>query len=226
MGRQHQPYEQHHAVEAKGSAVSVSQMLAAGLASVGAAVVTSRFGVAGTVIGAALTTMIITGGSAIIKSYLETLGGRVKSAPEKLRASRMRQQSGRAPEGPSDEPTRAVETGEGRRGIMDRLRSSFGWFRQLPSSGKRSILLKAAIPAVLVFVLAIVAVTGLEFAGGRTLSCMVWGECYVAADGSGPSSSLGLLASGGSGSDGGPLQRQPGDSGGGLFDSPAEEQYE
>lgn len=225
-------------MDAKAPMISVSQMLAAGLASAGAAAATSRFGVAGTLIGAALTTMIITGGSAVLRSYLETIGGHVKKAPEKLRATRMRQQSGRAAEQPpaNDEPTQAMETGEGgRRGFLDKFRSSIDWFKNLPSSQKRSILLKAAVPMALVFVIAIVAVTGAELLGGRTLSCMVWGECYVAADGSGPSTSFGTLASGGGGgSEGVPAEQldQPGEEpgGGGLFDfggdNAAEEQYE
>ncbi len=228
--------------------VSVSQMIAAGLASAGAAAATSRFGVAGTLVGAALTTMIITGGSAVLKSYLENIGGRLKSVPETIRANKMRQQAGRTAEQPAsqsaDAPTQAVENNE-RRGFFGKLRSAFEWFKGLPSSAKRSILLKAAIPMVLVFVIAIVAVTGAEFLGGQTLSCMVWGECYAAADGSGPRTSFGTLASGGGG--GQPLQPvqpdggqgiQPGggsggdsggDSGGGLFDfgggNAADEQY-
>ena len=57
---------------AKGApVVSVHQVVGAGLAAATAAFVTSRFGVAGTLLGAALTAMIITGGSAILKSYLE-----------------------------------------------------------------------------------------------------------------------------------------------------------
>lgn len=233
-------------MDAKTPTISVSQMLAAGLASAGAAAATSRFGVAGTLVGAALTTMIITGGSAVIKSYLENIGGRIQSVPQKLRTNRMREQAGRTAGQPTagqpaDAPTQAVEKNE-RRGFLQKIRSAFEWFRGLPSSAKRSILLKAAIPMVLVFVIAIVAVTGAEFLGGQTLSCMVWGECYAAADGSGPRTSFGTLASGGGG--GQPLQPvQPdggqgvepggssgGDSGGGLFDfgggGAADEQYE
>jgi hypothetical protein len=47
------------------SNVDTYQIVAAGLAATGAAFVTSRFGAAGTLLGAAVTTMIITGGSAI-----------------------------------------------------------------------------------------------------------------------------------------------------------------
>lgn len=233
-------------MDAKTPMVSVSQMLAAGLASAGAAAATSRFGVAGTLVGAALTTMIITGGSAVIKSYLENIGGRIQSVPQKLRTNRMREQAGRGAGQPTagqpadDAPTQAVEARGERRGFLQKIRSAFGWFRGLPSSAKRSILLKAAIPMVLVFVIAIVAVTGAEFLGGQTLSCMVWGECYAAADGSGPRTSFGTLASGGGGQtlqpvqpDGGqgvqPSGAPGGDSGGGLFDfgggNAADEQY-
>jgi hypothetical protein len=231
VGKSHpnQPYEQHHAVDAKTPVVSFSQIMAAGLASAGAAAATSRFGVAGTLVGAALTTMIITGGSAVLKSYLETIGGRIKTAPQKLRASRMREQSGRSAGQPiaSDAPTEAVETRSGRReGFLGKFRSAFEWFKGLPASAKTSILLKAAIPMVLVFVIAVVAVTGAELVGGRTLSCMVWGECYAAADGSGPSTSFGTLASGGGGGGTGQPVEQPG-GGGGLFDgnNAADEQY-
>ena len=53
--------------------VRAPQVVAAGLASTVAAFLTSTFGVAGTMLGAALTAMIITGGSAILRSYLENL---------------------------------------------------------------------------------------------------------------------------------------------------------
>ncbi len=200
-------------MDAKTPTISVSQMIAAGLASAGAAAATSRFGVAGTLVGAALTTMIITGGSAVIKAYLENIGGRLKNVPQTLRANRNRQQAGRTAEQPAAEaPTEPVETGGERRsqrrgerrGFLAKVRSAFEWFRGLPSSAKRSILLKAAIPMVVAFVVAIVAITGTELLGGRTLSCMVWGECYVASDGSsGSRTSFGALSSGGGGQ---PLQ--------------------
>ena len=65
--------------------------MAAGLAATAASFVTSRFGVAGTLLGAALTAMIITGGSAILKSYLESVSGRVRGMPKKLRSNRGQQ---------------------------------------------------------------------------------------------------------------------------------------
>ena len=62
--------------------------MAAGLAATAASFVTSRFGVAGTLLGAALTAMIITGGSAILRSYLESVSGRVRGMPTKLSSQR------------------------------------------------------------------------------------------------------------------------------------------
>ena len=64
--------------------------MAAGSAAAVAAFVTSRFGVAGTLLGAALTAMIITGGSAILKAHLENVTGNVRKVPRKLRGPKPR----------------------------------------------------------------------------------------------------------------------------------------
>src|SRR5215210_1743786 len=68
--------------------VNGSQILAAGFASAGAALITSKFGVAGTLLGAALTTMIITGGSAILRAYIGSTADRVRSGATRLRERR------------------------------------------------------------------------------------------------------------------------------------------
>src|SRR4028119_2348526 len=70
------------------SGVNSHQIMAAGLAATGAAFVTSRFGVAGTLLGAALTAMIITGGSAVLKAYIENAAGRVRSGATRLKQRR------------------------------------------------------------------------------------------------------------------------------------------
>ena len=62
--------------------------MAAGLAATGAAFVTSRFGVAGTLLGAAVTAMIITGGSALLRAYIESAAGRVRGGATRLRERR------------------------------------------------------------------------------------------------------------------------------------------
>ncbi|WP_162924616.1 hypothetical protein [Rubrobacter indicoceani] len=259
MSSPNQPYQEHHAVEAKGSGISVSQMLAAGMASVGAALFTSRFGVAGTLIGAGLTTMIITGGSAILKSYLDTLSGHVKSMPQRINTGRTRLNRSRAGRAANttatvDSATRSDASegmavyGRGRdggRGFFGKLGSAFGWFRRLPGSRKRRVILGAAIPAVIAFVVAMGAITSVEVVSGRTLSCLTGGVCQTATGASGATANttFGEIASRAGGSSGGaaqpfenqleppslaPEQQVPsdgsgaeGDSGGGFFEQPS-----
>ncbi|MGI8650690.1 MAG: hypothetical protein ACR2KW_09980 [Rubrobacter sp.] len=228
----HQPFEDHHAVDAKGSGLSFSQMLAAGLASTGAAVVTSRFGVAGTIIGAALTTMIITGGSAILKSYLETLAGHAKSVPQRINTGRTRANRARAgrtgstatvnrdplPDSEGMKVYGRGENGGGRQGFSGKLRSSFGWFSNLSTSRKSGILLGAAVPAVIAFIVAMSAITSVEVASGRTLSCLTSGTCQteIGASGATSNTTFGTVASQASGSSGG--SSQPAES---QLDSPS-----
>jgi hypothetical protein len=59
--------------------VKPSAVVAAGVASALAAFFTSRFGVAGTMLGAALTAMIITGGSALFSFYMERAAARARN---------------------------------------------------------------------------------------------------------------------------------------------------
>jgi hypothetical protein len=80
--------------EGKQPLVKPSAVVAAGLASSVAAFFTSRFGVAGTVIGAALTTMIITAGSAVFGVYLERAAARARDGiPSVVRARPPRRRS-------------------------------------------------------------------------------------------------------------------------------------
>src|SRR5215213_7968185 len=118
--------------------------MSAGLAATGASFVTSKFGVAGTLLGAALTAMIITGGAAILRAYLETLTGRVKQVPKKLRSRREQQGN-------------AGATMPGRPDLRDnfagRMRAALGWFSNMPTLRRRSILMKGLLAAVIAFVL-------------------------------------------------------------------------
>lgn len=229
-------------------------MLAAGLASTGAAIFTSRFGVAGTLVGAALTTMIITGGSAILKSYLDTLAGHAKSVPQRINTGRTRANRVRAgrtttstidttrTEAPSEG---MVVYGRGRggdgQGFFSKLRSSFGWFSGLSGSRKAGILVGAAVPAVIAFVVAMSAITSVEVVSGRTLSCLTSGTCQTETSGASSNTTFGELASRASGSSGSdqpfenqlqppnlaPEQDSSGQSGtgdgGGFFGQPADD---
>src|SRR5215218_4344439 len=185
------------------SVITTPQIMSAGLAATGASFVTSRFGVAGTLLGAALTAMIITGGSAILRAYLETLTGHVRQVPKKLRSRREQQGDG---------------TMLGRPDLRDnfagRMRAALGWFSNLPTLRRRSILMKGLLAAVVAFFLCMGLVWGTEKLIGNNLSCGLWAECPYGATpgihplgyggtGAGSSVSGGAMNTGGAG----PLER-------------------
>jgi hypothetical protein len=157
--------------------MSGSQVFAAGLASTTAAFVTSKFGVAGTILGAALTTMIITGGAAILNAYLQSVTGSVRKVPHKLRARRERRERRKAARY-AEPPT---ETLPGRPDLRDnfmgRARAAVGWFSHLPLPARRSIVVKGLIAAAVAFVISMGAIYALERGIGNSLSCGLWGNC-------------------------------------------------
>ena len=144
--------------------------MSAGLAATGASFVTSRFGVAGTLLGAALTAMIITGGSAILRAYLETLSGHVRGMPKKLRSRRDQQQEATMPGRP-----------DLRDNFAGRMRAALSWFSNLPTLRRRSILIKGFVAAVVAFLLCMGLVWGTEKLIGNSLSCGLWAECPYGA---------------------------------------------
>jgi hypothetical protein len=151
--------------------------MSAGLAATAASFVTSRFGVAGTLLGAALTAMIITGGSAILRSYLEAASGRVRGMPTKLRARRGQQEDGGFG---STMPGRP----DLRDNFVGRMRAALDWFRHLPTLNRRSILMKGLLAAAVAFVICMGVVWGAEKIIGNSLSCGLWAKCpYGAAPG-------------------------------------------
>jgi hypothetical protein len=148
--------------------------MSAGLAATGASFVTSRFGVAGTLLGAALTAMIITGGSAILRAYLESVSGRVRKMPTKLRTR-----------GGQQEAADLGGTMPGRPDLRDnfvgRMRAALDWFRRLPTYSRRSILIKSLLAAVVAFVICLGVVWGAEKVIGNSLSCGLWSKCPYGA---------------------------------------------
>src|ERR671912_2968272 len=156
------------------SIVSPNQVMAAGLAATAASFVTSRFGVAGTLLGAALTAMIITGGSAILRSYMETVSGRVREMPTKLRPRRERQGAGGFGGTMPGRP-------DLRDNFVGRMRAALDWFRRLPTLSRRSILVKAILAAAVAFVICMGVVWGAEKVIGNSLSCGLWAKCPYGA---------------------------------------------
>lgn len=204
----------------RGPIVSGSSVIAAGLASALAAAVTSSLGWAGGLIGAALTTMIITGGSAVLNAYIQNMKSRVQAAPGSLRAAAQRVR-------PQERENTLPDNPGLRDNFMGRLRGALGWFSRLPLNQRRSILRRGAIGAVAAFVIGIVAITAVEFGIGNSLSCGLWGNCPVTsapgingggaytASGGGGYSILGGNSAGG-GVAGQNTYTQP-SSGGGIF---------
>ena len=148
--------------------------MSAGLAATGASFVTSRFGVAGTLLGAALTAMIITGGSAILKAYLEAVSGRVREMPTKLRARRDQQKAGDIGGAMPGRP-------DLRDNFVGRMRAALDWFRRLPTLSRRSILMRGLLATVVAFVICMGVVWGAEKVIGNSLSCGLWSQCPYGA---------------------------------------------
>ena len=168
--------------------VDTHQIVAAGLASTGAALVTSRFGVAGTLLGAALTAMIITGGSAVLRAYVENAADRVRGGATRLQERRAERATAAAPE--PDAPTTQANPPSTpgrpdlRNNFAGRMRAAVDWFRQLPTPARRPILIKALVAAGVAFVICMVAIWGVEKLIGNSLSCGIWQSCpYGAAPG-------------------------------------------
>jgi hypothetical protein len=148
--------------------------MSAGLAATAASFVTSRFGVAGTLLGAALTAMIITGGSAILRSYMETVSGRVRGMPTKLRSQREQQKAG-------DFGGTMPGRPDLRDNFVGRMRAALDWFRHLPTLSRRSILIKGLLAATVAFVICMGVVWGAEKVIGNSLSCGLWARCPYGA---------------------------------------------
>ena len=148
--------------------------MSAGLAATAASLVTSRFGVAGTLLGAALTAMIITGGSAILRAYLEAASGRVRGMPTKLRARRGQQKAGSFDGTMPGRP-------DLRNNFVGRMRAALDWFRRLPTLSRRSILIKGLVAAAVAFVICMGVVWGAEKVIGNSLSCGLWSKCPYGA---------------------------------------------
>jgi hypothetical protein len=141
------------------------KVLAVGIASPAAATITSRFGIAGTLIGLALSAVFITAAVDFLKVYLARVPGAVTTIPGGFR--------------------KRSSLGN----LFERMRRPFSKFASLPRPRRRSILIGSVAAAGISFVVGLIFVTGLELGVGKSLSCWVWDECSTeeesTADGSG-----------------------------------------
>ena len=156
------------------------KVLAVGIVSPAAAALTSRFGVAGTLLGLAVSSVIITAGVDLLKVYLARVPGAVTTIPGGLRKKS------------------SLEN------VLERMKRPFSKLRSLSRPRRRSLLIGSLVAAGVSCVVGLILITVLEVGVGKSLSCWVWDECSTAeesstGDGSGRSaqaSTVSLIFSG------------------------------
>ena len=169
-------------------------VIASGMAAIVAALFTSKLGVAGTLIGTALTAMTINLGSAILSAQLEKASTKVTTLPTNVRDRLSTQQvriPGKESPEPDPEPPKRPDAGGQREGLLSRLRSIPDYLKNLPSARRRSILLAGVMAGLVATVVGLGGVTGIELASGKNLSCQFWSECSTTTTTGAPAGSSG-----------------------------------
>ncbi len=136
------------------------KVLAVGIVSPAAAALTSRFGVAGTLVGLAVSSVLITAGVDLLKVYLARVPGAVTTIPGGLR--------------------KKSSLGN----VLERMKRPFSKFGSLPRPRRRSLLIGSLVAAGISCVLGLILITVLELGVGKSLSCWVWDECSAAEESS------------------------------------------
>ena len=139
------------------------KVIAIGIASPAATLLTSRFGIAGTLLGLALGAMILTAVADFLKVYL---------ARSSHAAATMMPGAIKAPRGL---PTRLLRR-KGRTGT----KALYHGFSSPPGGRWRRWSLfmgRSVVAAGISFLLGLGAITALEHSAGKSLSCWVWEEC-------------------------------------------------
>ena len=154
----------------KQSILDPAKVLAGGIASPAAAFLTSRFGVAGTLLGLALSAVLVTTLTDILRVYLAR-------APTKVKI------------GGGFRPRFSWQN------IRGVLAAPFSWFPSLPPARRRAILISGIAAGGIAFLVGISAVTALELGVGKSLSCWVWNECPEESSTSGKASDTSTLPS-------------------------------
>jgi hypothetical protein len=142
-----------------------AKVVAGGVAAPLGALLTSHFGVAGTMLGLALSAVIVTTISDILKAYFKRAPGAVKNIPGSL------------------------GTGFSLKNFRRMVTAPFSWFLSLGPSRKRAMLLSGLLAGVVAFLIGTGVVTALEVGVGENLSCWVWSECPTTDSSSGEEAS-------------------------------------
>ena len=151
--------------------LDLPKVLAVGIVSPAAAALTSRFGVAGTLVGLTVSSVLITAGVDLLKVYLARVPGAVTTIPGGLRKK------------------------SSFRNVLERMKRPFSKFGSLPRPRRRSLLIGSLAAAGISCVVGLILVTVLELGVGKSLSCWVWDECSAAEESSADGSSRSARAS-------------------------------
>ena len=151
--------------------VDPAKIAAGGVAAPLAALLTSRFGVAGTMIGLAISAVVATTVSDILKAYLQRAPATVKNIPGSTRVP------------------------FSWKNFRRMLTAPFSWFLSLSPSRRRAMLISSIVAGVIAFLIATSAVTALEVGAGKNLSCWVWNECSTESSSGEEASSTSTLPS-------------------------------
>jgi hypothetical protein len=158
--------------------IDPAKIAAGGVAAPLAALLTSRFGVAGTMVGLAISAVVATTVSDILKTYLQRAPGTVKNMPGSARAR------------------------FSLKNVRRMVTAPFSWFLSLSPSRRRAMLISSIVAGVIAFLIGASAVTALEVGAGKNLSCWVWNECSTeSSTGEGTSSTSTLPSILGGGQD-------------------------
>ena len=150
----------------KQSILDLPKVIAVGIASPVVTLLTSRFGVAGTVIGLAVGAMILTALVDFLKVYLARAPATVAKVPDTMV---------KMPGG--------LRTRLSWRNNRSRIQAAFAKVFSLtaaPPKRRRAILIGSFLAAGISFLVALSIVTALELGVGKSLSCWLWEDCPAA----------------------------------------------
>ena len=142
-----------------------AKIAAGGVAAPLAAFLTSRFGVAGTMVGLAVSAVVATTVGDILKEYLKRTPDTMKNIPGSFSA------------------------GFSLQNVRRMITAPFSWFLSLSPSRKRAMLISSIVAGVIAFLIGTSAVTALEVGVGKNLSCWIWSECSTGSSSTGKEAS-------------------------------------
>lgn len=164
--------------------VQMSTVIASGITAIVAALFTSRLGVAGTLIGTALTPMLMTIGVALLNAQIQKASTKISELPStvqgRLSTQRIRVPGTPVPEENPDGPEPPVAPRRKDRrtsGVFARVLSIPTFLKEISPSARRRTLLTGAAAGIIAAVIGLGGVTVIEALSGNSFSCTMWDKC-------------------------------------------------